>query len=189
MVDPRPGLAAEAARGRLTAESFCLARWFRTAILANASRCASYHEPAHDRTLDDFRDILVELHEAGARFVVLGGHAVAFHGHPRATKDLDILVEAQRTTRVRGACRVRCTALVIRSACRGLFFVRRRSSNRGLPAKTPHHQSCRRHYFIFAEAIADGESFDLEGRAIPVIGRGALINNKRAAARPQDSPT
>ena len=24
---------------------------------------------------DDFRDILVELHEAGARFVVLGGHA------------------------------------------------------------------------------------------------------------------
>lgn len=25
---------------------------------------------------------------------MLGGHAVAFHGHPRATKDLDILVEA-----------------------------------------------------------------------------------------------
>ena len=43
---------------------------------------------------DDFRDILVELHRAGARFVVLGGHAVAFHGHPRATKDLDVLVEA-----------------------------------------------------------------------------------------------
>jgi hypothetical protein len=43
---------------------------------------------------DDFRDLLVELHNAGARFVVLGGHAVAFHGHPRATKDLGILVEA-----------------------------------------------------------------------------------------------
>lgn len=43
---------------------------------------------------EDFRDILVELHRAGARFVVLGGHAVAFHGHPRATKDLDVLVEA-----------------------------------------------------------------------------------------------
>jgi hypothetical protein len=39
---------------------------------------------------DDFRDILMELHNAGARFVVLGGHAVAFHGHPRATKDLDV---------------------------------------------------------------------------------------------------
>jgi hypothetical protein len=43
---------------------------------------------------DDFRDLLVEFHRAGARFVVLGGHAVAFHGHPRATKDLDVLVEA-----------------------------------------------------------------------------------------------
>jgi hypothetical protein len=43
---------------------------------------------------DEFRDILVELHNAGARFVVLGGHAVAFHGHPRATKDLGVLVEA-----------------------------------------------------------------------------------------------
>jgi hypothetical protein len=38
----------------------------------------------------------------------------------------------------------------------------------------------------FAAAIADGESFELEGREIPVIGRGALIKNKRAAGRPQD---
>jgi hypothetical protein len=42
----------------------------------------------------DFRDLLVELHDAGAAFVVLGGHAVAFHGHPRATKDFDLLVRA-----------------------------------------------------------------------------------------------
>jgi hypothetical protein len=27
-------------------------------------------------------------------FVVVGGYAVAFHGHPRATKDLDLLVRA-----------------------------------------------------------------------------------------------
>lgn len=44
---------------------------------------------------DDFRDVLVELHDAGADFVVVGGHAVAFHGHPRATKDLDILIRAE----------------------------------------------------------------------------------------------
>jgi hypothetical protein len=45
---------------------------------------------------DDFRDLLVELHDVGAQFVVLGGHAVAYHGHPRATKDLDVLVRAER---------------------------------------------------------------------------------------------
>jgi hypothetical protein len=38
----------------------------------------------------------------------------------------------------------------------------------------------------FAEAVADGESFELDGCAIPVIGRDALLKNKRAAGRPQD---
>lgn len=42
----------------------------------------------------DFRDLLIELTDADVEFVVLGGHAVAFHGHPRATKDLDVLVRA-----------------------------------------------------------------------------------------------
>jgi hypothetical protein len=41
---------------------------------------------------DDFRDVLVELADAGAELAVVDGYAVAFHGHPRATKDLDILV-------------------------------------------------------------------------------------------------
>lgn len=43
---------------------------------------------------DDFRDLLIALYDAGAEFVMVGGHAVAFHGHPRATKDLDVLVRA-----------------------------------------------------------------------------------------------
>jgi hypothetical protein len=36
----------------------------------------------------DFRDLLLAQAAAGAEFVVVGGHAVAYHGHPRATKDL-----------------------------------------------------------------------------------------------------
>ncbi len=42
--------------------------------------------------LPDFRDLLVCLDDAGAEFAIIGGYAVAFHGHVRATKDLDILV-------------------------------------------------------------------------------------------------
>jgi hypothetical protein len=38
----------------------------------------------------------------------------------------------------------------------------------------------------FDEAIADGAGFELEGRKIPVIGRPALLRNKRAAGREQD---
>ncbi len=46
---------------------------------------------------DDFRDLLVELVDAGARFLVVGGYAVAVHGHPRATKDIDVWVEPTAT--------------------------------------------------------------------------------------------
>ncbi len=38
----------------------------------------------------------------------------------------------------------------------------------------------------FDEAIADGETFRVQGRDIPIIGRDALIANKKAAGRPQD---
>ena len=43
---------------------------------------------------DDFLDLLTALSDADARFLVVGGYAVAMHGRPRATKDLDIWVEA-----------------------------------------------------------------------------------------------
>jgi hypothetical protein len=40
----------------------------------------------------DYSDLLLELLDAEAEFVVLGGWAVAVHGHGRATDYLDILV-------------------------------------------------------------------------------------------------
>lgn len=38
-------------------------------------------------------DVLAALQEAGARFIVVGAHALAVHGIPRATQDLGIWVE------------------------------------------------------------------------------------------------
>ena len=38
-------------------------------------------------------ELVSTLVRAGSRFVVVGGRAVQFHGYPRPTKDLDILVE------------------------------------------------------------------------------------------------
>jgi hypothetical protein len=45
----------------------------------------------------DFRDLLFALCEADARFLVVGGYAVGVHGYPRATKDLDVWVEASES--------------------------------------------------------------------------------------------
>jgi hypothetical protein len=42
----------------------------------------------------DFRDLFAELNGAGADFLVVGGYALAVHGHPRFTKDLDVWIRA-----------------------------------------------------------------------------------------------
>jgi len=42
---------------------------------------------------DDFLDMLSALSEEGARFLVVGAYALAHHGLPRATGDLDIWVD------------------------------------------------------------------------------------------------
>jgi hypothetical protein len=44
---------------------------------------------------DDFKDLIVALQGAGVRFVVVGARALAAHGIPRATGDLDNLVAAE----------------------------------------------------------------------------------------------
>lgn len=41
---------------------------------------------------EDFRDLLFSLLESGARFLVVGAHAMAVHGVPRATGDLGVWV-------------------------------------------------------------------------------------------------
>jgi hypothetical protein len=43
----------------------------------------------------DFKDFVRSLNDSGVRYLVVGGYAVALHGHPRYTKDLDIWIERE----------------------------------------------------------------------------------------------
>ncbi len=42
----------------------------------------------------DFKEFIQLLNENNVRHLVVGGYAVALHGHPHYTKDLDVWVEA-----------------------------------------------------------------------------------------------
>jgi hypothetical protein len=42
----------------------------------------------------DFLDLLSAFNAAEVRYLVVGAYAVGVHGHARATKDLDVWVEA-----------------------------------------------------------------------------------------------
>ena len=41
----------------------------------------------------DFKEFIALLNENNVRYLIVGGYAVAFHGHPRYTKDLDIWID------------------------------------------------------------------------------------------------
>jgi hypothetical protein len=43
--------------------------------------------------LSDFEELLAAFNAHGVKAVIVGGHALAFHGRPRFTKDLDVLLE------------------------------------------------------------------------------------------------
>lgn len=71
----------------------------------------------------DFLDILHALSDAEVRFLVVGAYAVGVHGHPRATGDLDLWVEASpenapRIWKALRAFQIRC----IRSARASLLL-------------------------------------------------------------------
>lgn len=136
---------------------------------------------------EDFHDLLLALQDAGAEFVVLGGHAVAFHGHPRATKDLDVLVRATEAN-----AKLVYRALAVFGAPLSAFQIGEADFatydgvlQMGVPPLRIDILN-RADGITFDEAIAEGASFELDGRKIPVIGRSALLKNKRAAGRAQD---
>jgi phage replication-related protein YjqB (UPF0714/DUF867 family) len=44
----------------------------------------------------DFKEFIQSLNDNDVRYLVVGGYAVALHGHPRYTKDIDIWVDLNR---------------------------------------------------------------------------------------------
>ena len=41
----------------------------------------------------DFKEFIESLNVSRVRYLVVGGYAVALHGHPRYTKDLDVWID------------------------------------------------------------------------------------------------
>jgi hypothetical protein len=136
---------------------------------------------------DDFRDLLLALADADAEFVVMGGHAVAFHGHPRATRDLDVLVRATpaNARRVYRALATFGAPLDAFDVGEGDFASYDGVLQIGIPPRRIDILN-RADGISFDDAIESGDGFELEGRRVPVIGLRALLRNKRAASREQD---
>jgi len=133
----------------------------------------------------DFSDILSVFSAEGVEFLVVGAYALAAHGLPRATQDLDLWVG---------------------TAGRNPERVRQALIRFGAPLGDLSLADLRRPDLIFQIGVApqridvltsiDGVEFaqawpqrleaDLGGVRVPVISRLHLAQNKRASGRPQD---
>lgn len=135
----------------------------------------------------DFRDILIELTDAGADFVLVGGYAVGFHGHPRATKDIDILIHATEEN----ARRVLNGLIAFGAPVENLDVAEAdlvKNSGVVQIGVPPNRIDIltRISGVSYGEISDEIAEFELEGRTIKVIGINALLKNKRAAGRDQD---
>jgi hypothetical protein len=133
----------------------------------------------------DFRDILSAFNAEGVEYLVVGAYALAAHGHPRATGDIDLWINAQPDNADR----------VWRALVRF-----------GAPVDDLRRDDLTRPDLIFQIGIAprrvdvltgiDGVDFaaawpdrlsvHLGDLNVPVISREFLMRNKRACGRPQD---
>ena len=133
----------------------------------------------------DYKDLLAAFNAHGVEYLVVGAHALAAHGQVRATKDLDVWVrpDAENARRVIRAIEAFGAAL------QGL-------SEQDLTQPETVFQIGVEPVRIdiitsidgvdFEEAWPDRVSADYGGQSVTVISRKHLIQNKKAAGRPQD---
>jgi hypothetical protein len=133
----------------------------------------------------DFAEMLDALSGAQADFLVVGAHALAAHGRPRATGDLDLWVRPTRENAERvwralttfGAPLGELTLddLATPDVVFQIGVVPSRIDI--LTALTS---------LEFEEAWSRRELFEVEGRVLPFLSREDLIRNKSALGRPRD---
>jgi len=135
----------------------------------------------------DFLDLLRLLLDAGARFLVVGAHAMAVHGVPRATGDLDIWLDPDSAN----AQRAWDALLEFGAPVREMGITRDDLESPGIVVQIG--QPPRRIDLLtqvsglsFAEAWPNRATHAIGGLAVPFIGRNDLVRNKRASGRTKD---
>lgn len=136
---------------------------------------------------DDFRDMLAALAEAEVEFLVVGAHALAVHGIVRSTGDLDIFVRPSRgnARRVVEALRIFGAPLVAHGVDAADFEKVEAVYQIGLPPRRIDLLTSITGV-SFDEALEHAVSVPIDERTVRVIGRAALLRNKRATGRDKD---
>ena len=133
----------------------------------------------------DFSEFIASCAAHSVRFLIVGGYAVAAHGHPRFTKDLDVWVwlDEQNANRIVSA--LEDFGFGSLGLTPGDFLEEDNVIQLGYPPKR-----------IDILTQVDGVEFDscwarhveveIGGQRVPFISVDDLVANKKASGRPQD---
>lgn len=136
---------------------------------------------------EDFVDIVACLAAEKAEFLIVGAYALAAHGFPRMTGDIDILVRptTENARRVYRALLAFGAPVAAHGVSERDFETQDNVYQMGLPPRR-----------IDVMTSVSGVSFDeanadaIEGKlghvTVRFIGKAAQARNKRAAGRPKD---
>lgn len=133
----------------------------------------------------EWNEFIGLLCAARVRFLVVGAHALAVHGRPRATGDLDLFVEPSPANAAR---------LATAFARFGFTTLARETAQLAMPDRmvTLGRPPLRIDVMTsisgvsFASAWRGRQVVRFGSHRIGVLGRTELARNKRAAGRPQD---
>ena len=133
----------------------------------------------------DYRDMLSAFADAEVDYLVIGAYAMAAHGHPRATGDIDLWVRSTSTNANR-----------VLEALSAFGAPLAKVDREDLQTPDTVFQigvSPRRIDILttiegvdFEEAWSERMTIEIEGLTVPIISREHLIANKRALGRQQD---
>ena len=133
----------------------------------------------------DLREFIALLNSHAVEYVVVGGHAVAFHGHPRFTGDIDFLIRptdenAKRVLAAVGDFGFGSLQLTIED-----FTTQERIVQLGLP---PNRIDILTSIsgVEFEDAWASRVPATLDEEPVHFLGFEQLIRNKKASGRDKD---
>ncbi len=136
---------------------------------------------------EDFRDILAELLAARARFLVVGAHAMAVHGVPRATGDLDLWIDSREenahrvwTALMRFGAPVEALGVSLGDLMNPGMIIQIGLPPRRIDVMTSVTG------LAFENAWTTRVTHEVDHLQVPFVGRDALLKNKLATGRPKD---
>lgn len=136
----------------------------------------------------DWREVIESLHRHGAQFLVVGAHAVAVHGVPRGTQDIDLWVNrsAENAARVWRALADFGAPMAAIGVTQADFESPDCVVQLGSPPNRIDLMTSISGVDSFEVAFRNRVEATVQGVTAPVLGRLELIANKRASGRTKD---